>query len=761
MKKNKYKILPLFLTAAVTVSCFTPLCAGAKETEKTDEEIFEEYIPTLKEQKYFDDAYLIDVDNDKQPELVAAYIISDYGMNFMMDGKLYTRPFCYAKIFECVDDIITENTSSYSMLYTLSADVLQLNKDFCGFFMTDHPEEFVFTDRCFCTDGNFVYLKEKESVEGVPCQNETADSWIYSNRYSYITYRIEENGIKVLDRYVNNYTTDQEIFYYTAEERKASAHRITDKYFRDKTQEKMWGIPDDSTLCDKSVYDTGINYFNSMKEMPVFNGNKGADLYRYWRKLTVYLNGEKINFPDGQPIRNKLNGDVLVPIRAIAEAMGDKVLWNQKLQTAFIRHTDRVLIAKMLSTELTIAMDECFDNWSKYTMNSMVCSSDGSTLVPVRAFCESLTADVNWNSETLSVEITYSPDKLGEALSDNDIENINAAYFINNEFADFKTYTDELDEYNDSRNKWIDAGGIAYSDITHGATQVVLNGFSIKEARTADNKEQIRKSIAKALAKIEGCGNSEITVSEQSSAAEIINGIYDIVEDFYDESFFIKSASTAKKKADKVIDWTGFTADQVAYLLNDYTENVKYLQVIKDAGTNELISEVVDEMIAEYTLAWLNSSAETAKKVYKERMQSYADEIKDNITLLKDVSVLYDVFTFAIDTTNTIIGLNEKVSGIYDLCAIREYDRYLDGIYSTAAIQVKNQSKLAMIDKSKAELGKAFDDFKRIFKLQKAVKMLGYEAIQAAFDNSDIDSLAKLRLEILDEMDFILWKEDK
>ncbi len=732
-------------------------CALAEE-EKSAEDAFEEYVETLKNQPpihipytdhdvLFNDAYLIDVDNDGQAELVAAYTFKTFE-NF---------EYKFARIFEYDNGKIAENDISDSLdIFPIKdgESVYGVSGISGGFFMANHPEENYFTERSFCTDGTSVYLRGRDAAVNIWSAN------CYENGYWYTLCEICPSKAAILEKYINVFTSTQSLFGHDdAAKENALSSIITDRYFKGDLQKPVWRWNEyDSEECDKSVYDEGAAYINSFTEMPVFNGLCGDDLYRYYNTVKVYVNGERINFPNGKPFQNKTNGDTMVPIRAIAEAMGDTVLWNDDIQTAYVNHGDRVMLAEMDSTELMTAFDSCFENWTRREMTSAVVVANGSTCVPLRAFCESLGAQVDWTEAEKRVDITYSPDTLGEPLSENDIENINVAYLINNALPDFTAYTSEINDFTDSRDQWKDALGKAYSDIEQGAKSLLGSYLSLDDAREEENKRLIKKTITQAIAKIDGCADSEITVSDKSAVTETIDGICKILSDFYGENCMIKTLSDTKETADKVVDWTGFTADRLVYIIQDYNKNVDYLRVFRDAVSSEVVEEVISELIADYTYEWTKTVEEYSKKFTEIYLDDEINQTKDALPVLKNAAALYDVFTFAIDTTNNITGLDDKVDGAYNLYAMRQYNSDLDRQYALAASQVMTASRIAAVTRDNTDLEKAYDNFKRLFKIQQATATVGYESIKAASDNKDYDAYADGRIKELSEMDFMLWK---
>lgn len=111
--------------------------------------------------------------------------------------------------------------------------------------------------------------------------------------------------------------------------------------------------------------------------------------------ITVSVNGSLIEF-DQAPIIE--NGRTLVPMRAIFEALGAKVEWNQEAQTA-TGEKDGVKIS------ITIGSDKMTVDGAEKTLDCPAQIVNGRTLVPARAIAEAFGAEVEWDNEARRVVI--------------------------------------------------------------------------------------------------------------------------------------------------------------------------------------------------------------------------------------------------------------------------------------------------------------------------------------------------------------------
>ena len=96
-----------------------------------------------------------------------------------------------------------------------------------------------------------------------------------------------------------------------------------------------------------------------------------------------------------------INNRTMVPLRAVFEAMGAMVLWEND------GRIDVELNGKGIFCR--IGENTMWVNYKEILVDSPPCIVNGRTLVPVRAISEALGADVKWNESTKTVEITYHP----------------------------------------------------------------------------------------------------------------------------------------------------------------------------------------------------------------------------------------------------------------------------------------------------------------------------------------------------------------
>lgn len=115
--------------------------------------------------------------------------------------------------------------------------------------------------------------------------------------------------------------------------------------------------------------------------------------------IRVYLEGSKIDF-DVPP--QTINDRTMVPIRAIFEAMGANVDWDDITQTA-------ISTKDSTTVKMTLNSTTEYINDTAYTMDVTPVIINGRTLAPARYVAEAFGYYVNWDEMTQSVLISKKP----------------------------------------------------------------------------------------------------------------------------------------------------------------------------------------------------------------------------------------------------------------------------------------------------------------------------------------------------------------
>ncbi len=129
----------------------------------------------------------------------------------------------------------------------------------------------------------------------------------------------------------------------------------------------------------------------SVTEAPKNNGTVTDN-----KEISVYINGKQVVFDVPPQI---INDRTMVPLRAIFEALGASVDWNQDARTVTSTKGNTTI-------QLTIDSNTMYVNGNTVTLDSPACIINDRTLVPVRAISEAYNTKVDWNGDTRTVTIT-------------------------------------------------------------------------------------------------------------------------------------------------------------------------------------------------------------------------------------------------------------------------------------------------------------------------------------------------------------------
>lgn len=115
-------------------------------------------------------------------------------------------------------------------------------------------------------------------------------------------------------------------------------------------------------------------------------------------EITIRLDDVKVDCPVPARIEN---GRTMVPMRAIFEAFGMNVTWNNELRSVTATKNDDTII-------MTVGEAVLVKNGKETALDVAPYIAENTTLIPVRAVAEALNATVEWNDEKRRVEITTS-----------------------------------------------------------------------------------------------------------------------------------------------------------------------------------------------------------------------------------------------------------------------------------------------------------------------------------------------------------------
>ncbi len=116
------------------------------------------------------------------------------------------------------------------------------------------------------------------------------------------------------------------------------------------------------------------------------------------RPIPVYVNGEKVDFPDQEPVI--LMERTLVPARGVFEKMGMQVSWDEEKQQVTVTDGTKRLTLVIGESRMLVDGEEKQMDVPAQTINDR-------TMIPLRAVSEALNAKVDWIEAENAVGINY------------------------------------------------------------------------------------------------------------------------------------------------------------------------------------------------------------------------------------------------------------------------------------------------------------------------------------------------------------------
>ena len=118
--------------------------------------------------------------------------------------------------------------------------------------------------------------------------------------------------------------------------------------------------------------------------------------FNYVKPINVIVNGKKLVFTDVAPFI--VDGRTLVPLRAIFEALGAEIVWNDETKTV-------TSVKDGVTVSFTIGSTELIRNGEVINLDVPSQIYESRTVVPVRAIAESFGAKVTWIADSRTVDI--------------------------------------------------------------------------------------------------------------------------------------------------------------------------------------------------------------------------------------------------------------------------------------------------------------------------------------------------------------------
>ena len=359
------KTLTAILTVLAMIAMLLPQTCLANDSAfdlAAAKKAYENKVASLKKSdKDFCDAYVIDMFNDGEPVLITTEQIM---------GQYQSKTYKYVngKLKELEYPYLTDASFFSVGYYSNGGGTGGRNSSY--FAVDDNGKIYV------VSDGYFRNLMHNEFSEAK------------SNSESDVVFDFEigyYKGSEYTPIYHNSrYRYNDGDYSYT----------LYSHVYRDGNEEELDLGNDDETVLASFGLKVLIEHD---EDWPNY---KGEYLYKYLNLVTVYLNDELMTFEKSPVIKD---GRVLVPLRAIFEAMGATVAWDGNAQKAASSKNGTTV-------EITIGSNVLYKNGAAVALDVPAQLIDGYTMVPVRAVAEAFGADVAWYGDEKAEYINYADD---------------------------------------------------------------------------------------------------------------------------------------------------------------------------------------------------------------------------------------------------------------------------------------------------------------------------------------------------------------
>lgn len=122
--------------------------------------------------------------------------------------------------------------------------------------------------------------------------------------------------------------------------------------------------------------------------------------------ISVFLNGNAVAFPDAKPFIDS-NNRTQVPVRAIAEAAGCEVSWNEEARTVSL-YSDNMscdfVIGSPIATVKYLDADNSY-SYSAINMDTEALIATDRTYIPAAYLAKALDMTADWDAATQTVNI--------------------------------------------------------------------------------------------------------------------------------------------------------------------------------------------------------------------------------------------------------------------------------------------------------------------------------------------------------------------
>lgn len=235
----------------------------------------------------------------------------------------------------------------------------------------------IYEDYYFCYDPITDTAKYVDSTWSMPELLDDMDERFLQNRSGAEYYAVDNESS-------SNTTTlgvlDIQTFEFTPIAEYEDTSLTSNDVWVDEEENAVYAV------CDGNLY-----------SLPLYDDPPEVDDAGSDGAVTVEINGEALEL-EREPIME--NDRVLVPMRAIFEALGAEVSWDNETNTASAVRGD-------VSVSITIDRGVMLKNGAEISLDAPArLIDDGYTYVPIRAISEAFGAEVVWDEDSYKVVVT-------------------------------------------------------------------------------------------------------------------------------------------------------------------------------------------------------------------------------------------------------------------------------------------------------------------------------------------------------------------
>ena len=385
-------------------------------------------------------------------------------------------------------------------------------------------------------------------------------------------------------------------------------------------------------------------------------------VFAYDKPISVTLDGEKLTF-DVEPAL--IDGRTMVPIRAIFEAMGAVVEWDNDTQSAICTKGDTVV-------KMTIDSPTIYINDKASQMDTSPVIINGRTLAPARFVAESFGYKIEWDNENAIAKITSVVSESEKETEETDADDFVVDIYDTSKGSFYMPYegfyNGEFQPDNESEKIIIKFNAFGYcSKYKNQHEKYLFHGYQIGGSKKVEYDESLKDNV---------CIYAEFEIENKYSSTEEILNVDDMLglDNFYWD--YGSKINVVYKKYEFRMKTINSLEDHETYVLDD----LDGMQIEKGEVAVIKVALITDRTKSAYPfLRVLKDEGKSASYVHirydiprnyknEEHLKPKAEDVKPQITLSKE------------ECKAKIADLNAEISN--------KKDEYLDAKYNE-----KNESK--------------------------------------------------------------------